>query len=307
MRSKSLTTAIDIDMLVISHAGGRLKSYFFSTIETLIIVCREKPDVVFAPNPSIVLTYILLLVKIFLGFKFISDSHWGGITAFNGNYYLQKALNICNRSADLVLVTNKLHADFVESIGGSALVYEDPLPDLSKYKTEIDTLDKSVLFICSYDIDEPYHSTFEAARILVKDGFKFYASGNYSKIGINPNDYEHVIFLGFVSEDLFYDRLFKSDVVIDLTEYDNCLVCGAYEAMSAERPLVTSDRPCLREYFDRGTIFTQHDSQSIAEAVRRAYLERHNLVKEIREWKLLKSILQAERRSKLLRELCILC
>jgi glycosyltransferase involved in cell wall biosynthesis len=91
--------------------------------------------------------------------------------------------------------------------------------------------------------------------------------------------------MGFVPDQQFYELLFQSDVVLDLTEHENCLVCGAYEAMAAERPLVTSDRACLREYFYQGAIFTQHDCGSIAEAIKTAYRERFKLSESIREWK----------------------
>ena len=285
IRNRSMAAMLGADLHVISHGGGRIHRYLRCASETLTMVRREKPDVVFAQNPSIVLNYILLLARFLYRYTFVTDAHFGGVTAYNGNYFFQKALDLCNRLADMVIVTNKEHADHVKSVGGNALVCEDPLPNLSRYDSGGEPIDKSVFFICSFDIDEPYESVFEAAWMLAADNYRFYVSGNYAKVDIDPADFPRVNFMGFVPDKQFYARLFQSDVVLDLTEHENCLVCGAYEAMAAERPLVTSDRVCLREYFGTGAIFTRHDSRSIAEAVKTAYRERSRLKENIREWK----------------------
>ena len=300
LRNRSMATMLGVDLHVISHGGGRVRRYLHCGCETIATVRREKPDVVFAQNPSIVLNYLLLLARILFRYTFVTDAHFGGVIAYNGNYFFQKALDLCNRLADLVIVTNKGHLVHVKSIGGDVLICEDPLPELEKYSTGSDTSDKSVFFICSFDIDEPYNSVFEAAKILSQYNFKFYVSGNYTKVGIIPAEHPDVNFLGFIPEHQFYERLFQSDIVLDLTEHENCLVCGAYEAMAAEKPLVTSDKICLREYFDRGSIFTTHDSGSIANAVKMAYQERHRLKEEIREWKVRVTNKQRERKAILL-------
>ena len=287
-------------MYIISHDGGRLRRYLYCSYKTIATVLREKPDVVFAQNPSVVLNYLLLLTRVLFPFMLVTDAHFGGIIAYNGNYFFQKALDLCNRLADLVIVTNKGHSAHVKSIAGNAFICEDPLPDLEKYDYDREPSDKTVFFICSFDIDEPYNSVFEAAKILSKDNYKFYVSGNYTKVGIDSADYPDVNFLGFVPEYQFYEQLFLSDIVLDLTEHENCLVCGAYEAMAAEKPLVTSDKICLREYFDQGTIFTKHDSESIVEAVRLAYQGRSRLKEEIRAWKVKAVMRQNERKTRLL-------
>ena len=300
LRNRSMTALLGVDLHVISHGGGRVRRYLHCAYETITTVFREKPDVVFAQNPSIVLNYLLLLTRILFRYTFVTDAHFGGVIAYNGNYIFQKALDLCNRLADLVIVTNEGHAAHVKSIGGNTLVCEDPLPDLVKFRSSGDPSDKTVFFICSFDIDEPYNSVFEAAKILSVDNFNFYVSGNYTKVGIDSADYPKVNFLGFIPENQFYERLFQSDIVLDLTEHENCLVCGAYEAMAAEKPLVTSDKICLREYFDRGSIFTAHDSESIAKAVRTAYQERTRLKEGIRDWKVRAIRRQDERKAMLL-------
>jgi glycosyltransferase involved in cell wall biosynthesis len=187
----------------------------------------------------------------------------------------------------MVIVTNTEHADHITKIGGNAFVCEDPLPCLPDGITMLaKSMRKSILFICSFDVDEPYKEAFVAAKYLLNDGFTFYVSGNYNKVKINPEDYAYINFLGHVPYSLFYSYLISSDIILDLTACENCLVCGAYEAMAAEKPLVTSDTKALRNYFTHGTKFTKHDPESITRSIRNAYENKDNLSDQIRQWKI---------------------
>jgi glycosyltransferase involved in cell wall biosynthesis len=280
-----MAAMLGADLHAIIYKGGRLQRYLFCARKTIGLLIREKPDVVFAPNPSIVLNYLLLTLRLLFRYQFVTDAHFGGVVAYNGNRFFQKALDLCNRWADLVIVTNRNHMEHIGSVGGKAVICEDPLPDLAGYNASNSSSGKIVFFICSFDIDEPFNLVFEAAKKLSIENFNVRVTGNYNKVGIVPADFPAVQFLGFLPEDDYYKQLFQSDIVIDLTGHENCLVCGAYEAMVAEKPLITSDTISLREYFYQGTVFTRHDSASIVEAVKTAYANRDQLTKEIREWK----------------------
>lgn len=300
LRNRSMTAMLDVPLHVISHRGGRFLRYWRCARDTLALVWREQPQVVFAQNPSIVLNYFLLVLRPFFSFRFVTDAHYGGIVAHTGSKTLQKTLDLANRSADLVIVTNARHAAHVQQIGGTPVVCPDPLPDLGGHGAADMPSDKSVFYICSYDIDEPFEAVFQAAELLANDGFTVFASGNYRRAGIDPARYPHVKLLGFVPENDFYRQLFASAVVVDLTDNEDCLVCGAYEAMVAEKPLVTSSTASLREFFNKGTIFTRHDSASIAEAVRVAYRDRERLRDEICAWKVQADEMQQFRKSELM-------
>jgi glycosyltransferase involved in cell wall biosynthesis len=73
--------------------------------------------------------------------------------------------------------------------------------------------------------------------------------------------------------------------LLDLTTFQDCLVCGAYEAMTTGKPCVLSDTPALREYFTRGVVFTSHEPTAIARAVQDAYDKRQALHEEIATWR----------------------
>jgi len=99
---------------------------------------------------------------------------------------------------------------------------------------------------------------------------------------------------GYLSESDYVALLAHADVLVDLTLRDDCLLCGAYEAVALGKPLVTSDTQALRDYFRRGAVYTKPDAMSIANAVSDALARRVSLTSEmdafrpvlIQEWRL---------------------
>jgi glycosyltransferase involved in cell wall biosynthesis len=284
IRNRSMSCALGVPLFTMLSARGRWVRYASCISRTLALLCRERPSVVICQNPSLVLTFLLLGLRRFLGFKVAIDAHFGGVEAYNGSKVFQRVLDYCNRTADLVIVTNEGHARRIRSLDGNTFVCPDPLPDLSAHRGQEEKILQKVFFICSFDIDEPFQEVFRAAEALLPEGFRFFASGNYRKAGIAPDDFPHVKLLGFVPEPEFYRHLFSSQVVVDLTDHENCLVCGAYEALEAGKPLVLSKKRALQEYFSGGTVFTSHQATEIAAAVRQAHAERSRLTEECRQW-----------------------
>lgn len=276
-----MAAGLGVPLHELDLGGPRPWRYLRCIFRTVGILASRRPAIVYAPNPSLVLTLMLIALRPVFGYRHVSDSHYAGTVA--SSPLKQWLLRVCHRSADLVIVTNGDHAELIEGAGGSPFVCEDPLPEIPGPEREPDP--RSVLFICSYAEDEPYREVFLAAETLRERGFRVAASGNYRKRGIDPAGFPHVELLGFVPRSEYHARLREAGVVIDLTEREACLVCGAYEAMSVECPAVLSSTRALRGYFTAGTVFTAHDPGSIAEAVVRAHEDRARLAAEIREWK----------------------
>lgn len=285
VRNQSLSVHLGVELHEFLSGQVRPLRYLACTVRTIRLIKRRQPQVVFAPNPSIVLTCLLLGLKHILGYRFAIDAHYAGIIAVNRNWAIQKVLDFCNRRADLVIVTNETHQRYVEGIGGNALICEDPLPDIEHYAEGVTEQVKKIFCICSFDVDEPYAQMFDAAAILQAEGYSFWVSGNYARSGIVREQWPHVNFLGYVAIEEFYLHLAEAQVVVDLTMQENCLLCGAYEAMAINKPLVTSKTIALQNYFTSGTVFVDHESESIAEGIRLAYSTRIRLKQQIKEWK----------------------
>ncbi|MBJ6727567.1 glycosyltransferase family protein [Geomesophilobacter sediminis] len=285
VRNESMSRVLNARLFVITDHGNRLARYLRCGWRTVAVLKQEQPAVVFAQNPSIVLILLLLVLRPLFGFTLVSDAHYVGVRSVRSRAY-QRLLDTCNQMVDLVVVTNAEHKQHVEAIGGKAVICEDPLPEIEAYRVrrEPDSVPR-VLFICSFDTDEPLAVAFAAARRLFPDGFRMLVTGNYRKGGIDPRDFPELTFLGYLPKADYYAELFYCAVVLDLTNYEGCLVCGAYEAMAAGKPLVTSDTAALRAFFTQGTIFTRHDEREIAEAIKTAYRRRDELEKAIAVWK----------------------
>jgi len=286
-RNRSMSRELDVPLYVFDFRGGRVKRQLRAIRETLRVLWARRPAVVFAPNPSLVLTYVLLACRYLFRYRFVCDAHYGGVVDVTGSRLVQRLLNFANRHADLVIVTNAGHAERVRQCGGTPFVCPDPLPQIPPTEERpalMDGAEKSVLFICSYDADEPFQEVFEAARALADHGFRLFASGRYGRAGITAGAHPHVELLGFVDRATYDAYLHNVDIVLDLTTWQDCLVCGAYEAMAAGKPCVLSRTPALSALFTHGTVFCSHEPSAIADAVLRAYEQRSALKSQISEW-----------------------
>lgn len=285
IRNKSMAYNLDIELYEVIINANRLMRYPKSIIGTLRIIQSRSPKIVIAPNPSIVLGYFLLLIKKYFNFLLITDAHYGGVKAWNKIPFFQRFLDYYNVRTDLIVVTNNGHADFLRSKGGKVFICQDPLPSLPNAK-EIKNInfEKSVFFICSFDCDEPFKEVFEAFNILKSKGFSFFVTGNYQKSNFDTNDYPNVNFLGFVPDAEFYGYLKQCSIVLDLTNWEDCLVCGAYEALKAGKIIVLSNTTALRNYFSPAAVLTDHTSKAIAENINFAYENRELIYQEIDNW-----------------------
>jgi glycosyltransferase involved in cell wall biosynthesis len=84
----------------------------------------------------------------------------------------------------------------------------------------------------------------------------------------------NVRLLGYLSERDYIRRLEAADVVLCLTTEPLSVMRGACEAVYAERPLVTSDWPALRDFFP-GAVHVKPTARAIAAGVQTA-LARHD-------------------------------
>lgn len=284
IRNRSMAKALEVPLFEIVSLRSRVIRYIYCICRTFTIVINRKPLVVICQNPSVVLTCFLLFLRAIYSFKVVIDAHYGGVEAYNGSKIFQWVLGYCNNGADLVIVTNKEHARYLKRLGAKIFVCPDPLPDLSEFRVKSGVIPRKVFFICSFDPDEPYIEVFEAAKSLKNNGFSFFVSSDYKKANVIPADYPLVTFLGFVSEREFYNHLFSSELVIDLTENENCLVCGAYESLAAGKPVILSDQKVLRQYFTGGAVFTENSCKAIEDAVKNAYANKQKLRDECVAW-----------------------
>lgn len=285
LRSQTLSRRLGVELFEICISGSRVKRYIKSALKTISIFRKKRPKIIIATNPSIILGFLLILLRFWYRFHLVSDAHYFGVKAANGSHILQTVLNFYNTRIDLVIVTNEGHAEALSKLGARAYICQDPLPQIQLCSEATALLPlKSVFFICSFDTDEPYDTVFSAFGSLREQNFELFVSGNYLKAKTDLSRFPWVHFLGFLPDDEYYAHLQACSVVIDLTTSEDCLVCGAYEALSVGKALVISNTKALSDYFGDAAILTDNTSEAICESILLAFEQRDKLSRMAKDW-----------------------
>jgi|TARA_B100001057_G_C22850343_1_gene950718 glycosyltransferase involved in cell wall biosynthesis len=268
-RNKSLSGLLGIPLHEIVSEKKGVKRYAESLLKTFQLIRSCKPDVVFCQNPSIVLGFFCVLVKKLLSFSLIVDEHNAGIFPLDGrNRVLNWVAQYIIRNADAVIVTNTSLANQCRSWCGNPIVVEDPLPDFAgQYSANLpvfsglareDRRPFELLFICTWAPDEPYLNVLQAAEAFSSETLKITVTGNYNG-KLNVSELPDCVHLtGFLSKQDYVSQLANTDGVLVLTTREDCLNCGAYEAVSLLKPGILSDTSALRQYFSSGFLFTDN-------------------------------------------------
>ena len=174
---------------------------------------------------------------------------------------------IIARLAFCNIVSNIGLQKYVCSAGIKAFVIADPIPNLEKEYQNIELSDKlNIVNICSFSDDEPYNEVIKAAEYLEKEA-SFYITGNFREKIKNEINYKNITFTGYLERDDYLNLLASADLIIVLTLRENCLLCGAYEALFFEKPLILSRKNALIDYFGDAAIYCENRAEDIAEKV----------------------------------------
>lgn len=287
-RNRTLSTALNAELFQFDFKTNSLWRYLKSLTLTLTTFITKRPDVIFVQNPSLILAIFAVNYGRVARIPIIVDAHNAGVFPFDGKtWWGNKITYYLFRCATLTIVTNKALSDFIMQKGGRTAILPDPIPEFDIIQAPIALEGRAnVLFICSFSSDEPYMEVIEAGRLLSKDIF-IYVTGRY-KGDINELKEkipENVVLTEYIPEDDFVRMLHSVDIVIDLTTREDCLVCGAYEAVAAERPLIVSATKALMQYFHKGTLYTQNNRTDIARQIEYALQNKEKLIQEIKELK----------------------
>ncbi len=283
-RSRELARAIGAELRERSVNLPRFVKYPFLLSAAVVDLVWQKPRVLFVQCPSVVLAAWACLLKRVLRYRLVIDNHNEGVNPFNCTARWYRGLTAwIQRAADLNIVTNDALREIVERNGGRGYVLPDRIPDLPGFAGGEEVESDLVVFICTYAPDEPYVAVIEAARCL-EGRARIHITGNHRGVeaAVVRRAPENVRFTGFLSEEEYVRLLSSAAVIVDLTRMDDCLVCGAYEAVALGKPLVTSDTRALRSYFSKGTVYAGSDPESVARSIQRALERRDELAEEMR-------------------------
>ena len=277
-RNRELARALGIPLHEMGHLDSvrpRSWKYLRGLAATTLILLRKRPRLVVAMNPSIVLAAWCVTIGRLSPMRVVVDAHNSGLHPMEGrSRALSRLAGYVMRYADLVIVSNRGLVPIVESKGGRSVVLPDRLPDMGMGRPMDLPGTCNVVFICTFAADEPYRAVFAAAEQL-PDDWVVHVTGNAARAGIElTNLPANVRLTGFLPEDDFVGLLRGADAVVDLTTREDCLVCGAYEAVSLGKVAILSDTEALRDYFGHVAVMTGHAPADLAAAMRQAVAER---------------------------------
>lgn len=288
-RNRSMARVLGIELYELISNKPRVVKYFILVTKTLRIIFSKRIHVIYAQNPSIVLSFLSVWVRLIFNKRLVVDAHNAGIYPLEGRSKILNAIaQFIIRNSDITIVSNKHLAKVVSSFGGVPFVLPDPIPALhhSAAPPNLAAQEQYVLFICTWAADEPYYEVIAAAQDTQQ--LSIFITGNHkNKL---PADYikqlpANVRLLGFVSEEDYIQYFSNALAVIDLTTRDNCLVCGAYEAAALGVPAILSDSEVNREVFNEGFVYTNNCAADIATAIQVAITHRDVLVVDINQFR----------------------
>lgn len=269
IRNVSMSTALNVPLFELLSNKKMFSRYFSLIKKTVSTIRTQKLTHVFVQNPSIILTSTAIFLKFIFNIKVCIDAHNSGVFPLENRFKILTGINkYLLKKADLVIVSNIHLANTIKPWGVNVIDMCDPIPDMHKSELSLPPQPPYVLFICSWAADEPYLEVIEAAKKTPHLGVYF--TGNYKKVlteTVINNLPDNVKLLGYVSESEYTYYFSNSIGVIDLTTRDNCLVCGAYEAISLRKAAIISDSLVNREVFKRGFIYTENNAPAIQLAI----------------------------------------
>lgn len=284
-RNRSLSSRVNAKLFEIDLDLPAWRRYPLAIMQTIALLNREKPRVIFAQNPSIVLACLAIIYANLLGRKVVIDAHNAGLFPAEGRH---RSLNwIASRLfrwTTITIVSNGELVSYINRLKGNAIAIPDPIPGIAEPDQSAPLSGAyNVLFICSWADDEPWLEVLRAAALLSSDIY-IYMTGNSrgKERQLDAPIPENVVFTGFLQEREFNAMLFRCDAVIVLTTREDCLLCGAYEGVAAGKPMVLSDTLALRNHFCRGAIYTDNSASSIADAIEASRTRQAELTTEVK-------------------------
>lgn len=278
-RNISFAKAIGASYCEIIERGSRPSRYIKSIVRTLQKIRVTKPSYIFYQNPSLFLAVTVTCFGRLLspGTKIVGDYHNAGVFP----PILPWVARFAARHSDLVIVTNEALAQEVGSWGAPTISIPDPLPTLAAEKRSRTQDGFVVLFVCSWADDEPVSEVIKAAEILAalnpSIGIHITGRPKQEKLSNFPRLPSNVTLTGFLSHEEFDQYLFDANIVMDLTTRADCMVCGGYEAVAAETPVILSDNAPTKKYFSKGALFVDNSANSIASTINTASKNEYQL------------------------------
>ncbi len=250
-----------------SHPATVWLKYVGQTLATWRVLARERPDVVFVMSPPPVAIAAAYAYCRLSRAGFVVDAHTGVFLTGRWLHFQRFQYWLCRR-ARATIVTNEHLAGLLRSQGAPAVIvphvpiqFEDggtAPPGMSEF---------SVVFVTSFDRDEPIVAMVETARQLPDINFFMTGDRRRAERILPSNLPSNLTLTGFVENASYGAMLRRAGVVVALTTDDHTMQRAACEAIYQGTPVIVSDTALLREAFDEGAVNVDNSPTAIREAI----------------------------------------
>lgn len=264
-RTRVVSQQLNLRLVEIVSPHRGLRRYVDLLWRTTRYVFSERPPVILVQSPSLILTAYVLAIRSVLRSSVIVDAHNEGVQPFlHPSALVSWITRWTHRASAGVIVTNAELASVVVQNGGKPFILPDSIPKPPSCSVERCADRFRVAVVATFADDEPIPAILEAAASM-GDSYEFLITGNPAKLPRDTRDAlpRNVRLTGYLEETEYWRTLASSHVVVDLTTMDNCLVCGAYEAIAVGTPLVLSDNPASVRLFNGFGEFSDNTAPSI--------------------------------------------
>jgi hypothetical protein len=276
-RSQRLAAALGAEMHKVHVLGFQRPliaplKYLALIPATWLLLWRKRPRAVLVQNPPIFLVMVVALYARLTGNQYIIDTHTGGLVGYKWGWSLPLHRWL-SRQALATIVTNAALRDRLLGQGSRqrfrVLLLSDP-PTEQGDTGPLSTSQpgaRQVTVIATYSADEPIEEVLAAAHQLPDVSFSITGDARRLPASLRANCPQNVRLTGWLSDVDYSTLVRKANVVVALTTRNHTLLCGAWEALYASQPLITSDWPVLRMEFSQGTVFTRATAKEIVAAI----------------------------------------
>ena len=242
-----------------------LLRYLIQGTQTLWLLWKKRPRVVIVQSPPSMAVLFTALYCVLTNSRYVVDAHSDAFQRRIWTWPTWLYRRVARRAV-VTLVTDTYFKQKLEGWGAKALVMRSPV---TWYPQEPYPVNGhfNVTVVNSFSLDEPLENVLQAAAAL--PGVRFYITGKVRRnseqlLKLAP---ENVQFTNFLPEKQYYGLLKASHAVMSLTTRNHTFQCGACESLSLERPIVTSNWPLLREYFNLGTVHVDNTVDGIRRGI----------------------------------------
>lgn len=265
-RVEVLAPLFDADVKLIPHLFRsrylRPLDYLIKFFATVFHIWRTRPDYALVQAPP----HYAALPAIFCRLPFILDAHNG---VFQSYWHKLPFFSTVMKKAKAVVVHNaEVERLFSKDYPTKSFyVIADPIQDIRVAGTGC--LANQILFICSFDHDEPIDVIIDV--IEQTPGYTFVITADPKKLPIAQRQRlqrcDNVHLPGFLSTQAYQQTLCESSAAIALTTMTATQQSGACEALSSDTPLIATRSSLSESLFGDWAMLVENTATSITEAI----------------------------------------